>query len=153
MPSIEQAADKGFQEPVVSIRITATGGECWDAIIKQKVGFFPAPNLAIPLDTSTYTWKWRLYGIAFNGPNGETAQELKQRYRDEMKAEEAAAAVDAASAAVSVAAVTGAAAQSKGSAADTKGAAGSKGAAAAAAGIANREKRINAGVPHVNRTS
>ena len=78
MPSIEQAADEGFQDPVVSIRINATGGERWDAIVKQKVAFFSAPNLAIPLDTSTYTWNWRLYGIAFNGRHGETAEELQQ---------------------------------------------------------------------------
>ena len=149
MPSIEQAADEGFKEPVVSIRIETTGGESWDAIIKRKVGFFPAPNMAISIDTSTYTWNWRLYGIAFNGPNGETVEELKERYSTEMKAAAATAAA-AASAAVSVVAAKGAAAQSKGSAVDTKGAAGSKG---AAAGVANREKRINAGVLHVNRTS
>ena len=104
MPSIEQAADERFQEPVVSVRINATGGERWDAIVKQTVAFFPASKLAIPLDTSTYTWNWRLYGIAFNGPNGETAEELKERYSNVMKA---AAAAAAASAAVSVVAATG----------------------------------------------
>ena len=142
LPSIEQAADEGFQEPDITIKISATGGEHWEAFVKQKVGFYPAPNLAIPFNTSTWTWNWRLYGIAFNGPNGETAQELKLRFRADQKA--AAAMV-----AASKMAATGIAAQSMGFVADSKGAAGSKG---ATVGVNIREKRINAGV-NINRTS